>query len=152
VLETGKIELEKRWLSSAEVSAVWVNRTVRWCTGQGPVHQADSGELAALGSSTAVYGYNSPDCPVSQRSAGPMVGRAIRARHVAKPTVGRGHRTVRCAPDSVWCANGSQVPTVGYATEGMKSAPDSVRWCTGQSSTPGDRRQELPSRIALNGS
>jgi hypothetical protein len=28
VLETGKIELEKRWLSSAKVSAVWVHRTV----------------------------------------------------------------------------------------------------------------------------
>jgi hypothetical protein len=49
-----------------------------------------------------------PDYPVSQRSAGPTVGRAIRARHVAKPTVGRGHRTVRCA-------NGSQAPTVGFA-------------------------------------
>jgi hypothetical protein len=40
-----------------------------------------------------------PDCPVSQRSAGPTVGREICARHVAGPTVGRGHRTVRCAPD-----------------------------------------------------
>ena len=38
-----------------------------------------------------------PDCPVSQRSAGPTVGRAIGARHVAEPTVGREHRTVRCA-------------------------------------------------------
>ena len=43
-----------------------------------------------------------PDCPVSQRSAGPTVGRGICARHVAEPTVGRGHRTVRCA-------NGSQI-------------------------------------------
>ena len=40
-----------------------------------------------------------PDCPVSQRSAGPTVGRAIGARHVAEPTVGKVHRTVRCAPD-----------------------------------------------------
>jgi hypothetical protein len=65
-----------------------------------------------------------PDCPVSQRSAGPTVGCAICARHVAGPTVGRGHRTVRCAPDSVRCANGSQTPTVGFAREGKKSAPD----------------------------
>jgi hypothetical protein len=35
---------------------------------------------------------------VSQRSAGPTIGRAIRARHVAEPTVGRGHRTVSGAP------------------------------------------------------
>jgi hypothetical protein len=68
-----------------------------------------------------------PDCPVSHRSAGPTVGCAICARHVAEPMVGRGHRTVQCAPDSVWYANGSQAPTVGYATEGKKSAPDSVR-------------------------
>ena len=40
-----------------------------------------------------------PDCPVSQRSAGPTVSRAICAGHVAEPTVGRKHRTVRCAPD-----------------------------------------------------
>jgi hypothetical protein len=86
-----------------------------------------------------------PDCPVSQRSVGPTVGRLIRARRVAEPTVGRGHRTVRCA-------NGSKAPTVGFAKEGKKSAPDSVRWCTGLSGAPSDRRQELPSQIALNDS
>jgi hypothetical protein len=122
------------------------------CTGQCPVRQAGSCELAALGISSAAYDYNSPDCPMSQRSAGPTVGCAICARHVAEPTVGRGHRTVRCAPDSVRCANGSQAPTVSYATEGKRSAPDSVQWCTGLSGAPGDRRQELPSWNALNGS
>jgi hypothetical protein len=30
-----------------------------------------------------VYDYNSPDCPVSQRSPAPTVGRAIRGRRVA---------------------------------------------------------------------
>jgi hypothetical protein len=40
-----------------------------------------------------------PDCPVSQRSAEPTVGRGICARHVVWPTVGRRHRTIRCAPD-----------------------------------------------------
>jgi hypothetical protein len=122
------------------------------CTGQCPVCQAGSGELAALGKRLMAYDYNSLDCPVSQRSVGPTVGRAIRARHVAEPTVGRGHRTVRCAPNSVRCANGSQAPTVGFAKEGKKSAPDSVRWRTGLSGAPSDRRQELPSWIALNGS
>jgi hypothetical protein len=43
-----------------------------------------------------------PDCPVSQRSARPTVGRTICAGHVAEPTARRGHRTVRCA-------NGSQI-------------------------------------------
>ena len=93
-----------------------------------------------------------PDCPVSQRSAGPTVGCAICAGHVAEPTARRRHRTVRCAPDSVRCANGSQSATVDYAIEGKKSVPNSVRWCTGLSGAPVDRRQELPSWNALNGS
>jgi hypothetical protein len=137
--------LKKSWLSTAKMQ---LGLGAPDC----PVCQADSGELAALGKSSATYGYNSPDCPVSQRSAGPTVDRVIRARRVAEPTARRGHRTVRCAPDSVRCANGSQVPTVGFAKKGRRSAPDSVRWCTRLSGAPGDRRQELPSWNALNGS
>jgi hypothetical protein len=96
--------------------------SVRWCAGQCPVRQAGSGELAALGKKVTAYGYNSPDCPVctgqcpvSQRSTGPTVGRAICVGHVAEPTARRRHRTVRCTPDSVLCANGSQTSTVGFA-------------------------------------
>jgi hypothetical protein len=82
-----------------------------------PVRQADSDELAALGTSTAAYGYKSPDCPVvhrtvrwctdcpvSQQSAGPTVGRGIRSRRMAEQTVRRGtglsgvYRTVSGAP------------------------------------------------------
>jgi hypothetical protein len=115
------------------------------------VRQAGVCQLAALGTSTAVYGYKSPDRPVSHSQAKsslsgsdqrrttinhqtvrwctglsgePTVGRAICARHVAEPTVRRGHRTVRCAPDSVRCANGSKTSTVGCARIGRKSAPD----------------------------
>jgi hypothetical protein len=45
-----------------------------------------------------------PDCPVSQRSTAPTVGRVIRARRVGAPTVDRGtglsgvHRTVSGVP------------------------------------------------------
>jgi hypothetical protein len=42
--------------------------SVRWRTGQCPVRQAGSGQQAALGTSTAVYGYNSPDYPVVHRT------------------------------------------------------------------------------------
>jgi hypothetical protein len=43
--------------------------SVLWCTGQYPVvHRTGSGELAALGTSTAVYGYKSPDSPVVHRT------------------------------------------------------------------------------------
>ena len=72
-------------------------------------------EVATLGNSLTAYGYNSPDCPVSQRSAEPTVGRAICAGHVAKPTVGRGHRTVRCAPDMSGAPTAPRSATVGFA-------------------------------------
>jgi hypothetical protein len=150
--------LEKTWLSSQDSAQ-------SGCTGLCPVRQAGSGELVALGfrwRRTAInhrtvrwctgLSGGAPDCPVSQQSAGPTVGRLIRARRVAEPTVRRGHRTIRCAPNSVRCANGSESPTVGCAKIGKKSAPDIVRWCTGLSGAPVDRRQDLPSWNALNGS
>jgi len=130
--------LEKSWLCTANCCSVWVHRTIR-CARLG------SGELATLENSSAAYDYNSPDCPVctgqcsvSQRSAGLTVGCAIHARHVAEPTVGRGHRTVRCA-------NGSKA-----ANGRLRQIRKEIR--TGLSGAPGDRRQELPSQIALNGS
>jgi hypothetical protein len=61
---------------------------------------------------------------VSQRSTAPTVGCAIRTRRVAAPTVDRGHRTVRCAPDSVQCANGSNSATIDCSIFGRRSAPD----------------------------
>jgi hypothetical protein len=47
------------------------------------------------------------------------------------PTVRRGHRTVRCAPDTVGCANQPRVATVGYAKLGRRSAPDILQWLSG---------------------
>jgi hypothetical protein len=38
------------------------------CTGQCPMRQAGVCQLAALGTSMAVYGYKSPDCPVVHRT------------------------------------------------------------------------------------
>jgi hypothetical protein len=146
------------------------HRTVRWCTGQCPVRQAGPRELAALGirrwrtaknhrtvrwctglsgessaansslsgKASVRRGYNSPDCPVSQRSPAPTVGRKICERRVAAPTVGRGHQIVRCA-------NGLGAITVDCARFGRQSrtrqATVAVRWRTGLSSAPLDRRQ-----------
>jgi hypothetical protein len=89
--------------------------SVQWCTGQCPVRQARVCQLAALGKQLTAYGYKSPDCPVVQQSTGPTVGRRIRARRVARANGQKGHRTVRCAPDSVRCANGSKTATVDFA-------------------------------------
>jgi hypothetical protein len=49
VLETGKDQFGKDLVEQPRLCAVWVHRTVRWYTGQCPVVQAGSGELAALG-------------------------------------------------------------------------------------------------------
>jgi hypothetical protein len=62
-------------------------------------------------------------------SGEPTVGQANGRPRNPRVTRGRanglmGHRTVRCAPDSVRCANGSKSSTVGCAKIGKKSAPD----------------------------
>jgi hypothetical protein len=95
--------LEKRWLSSAKVSAVWVHRTVRWCTRQCPVRQAGSGELAALGKKLTAYDYNSPDCPVCTGLSGvPTVGRANGRPRDPRETRGRANGR-EGAPDCPVC-------------------------------------------------
>jgi hypothetical protein len=150
--------LERDSFVSAKASAVWVHWTVRWCTGQCPVCQAGSGKLGALENKLTTYDYNSPDCPVCTGLTGePTVGRAngrLRDLRDTWPSQRSGggtelsgvHRTVSGAPTA------PRLPTVGFAKQGRKSTPDCVRWCTGLSGAPGDRRQELPSWNALNGS
>jgi hypothetical protein len=86
-----------------------------------------------------------PDCPVRQRSAGPTVGRAIRAGHVAEPMARRGHRTVRCAPDMSGAPTALRLPTVNCAIYGRKSGTGQCPVCTGLSGAPVDRRQDQPS-------
>ena len=86
-----------------------------------------------------------PDCPVSQRSAGPTVGRAICVGHVAEPTARRGHRTVRCAPDMFGAPTALRLPTVDCAIFGRKSGTGQCPVCTGLSGAPVDRRQDQPS-------
>jgi hypothetical protein len=158
VLETGKIELEMRWLylaKSAQSGSTGLS-------GGAP----DSVRCARLARANwLLSGINrrrtaiihrtvrcAPDCPVSHRSAGPTVGRAICVGHVAEPTARRGHRTVRCAPDMSGAPTALRRPTVDFAEKGKKSGTGQCPVCTGLSGAPRDRRQGLPSQIALNGS
>jgi hypothetical protein len=64
--------------------------------------------------------------PPAQRSAAKCAGDAWPA-----PTVGRGHRTVRCAPDSVRYANGYNSAMVGCAILGRRSTPDTKQCLSG---------------------
>jgi hypothetical protein len=106
--------LEGDSFDSAKASSVLVHRTVRWCTGQCPVRQAGSGELAALGKNLTAYGYNSPDCPVCTGLSG-------------EPTVSRANGRLRDLRETRGRANGR---------EGAPGCPV----CTGQCPV----RQRLP--------
>jgi hypothetical protein len=146
------MQLKKSGSKQPRVGSVWVHRTVSGAPGWHPSTSCSRDFVGGVRLKFTGLSGGAPDCPVSQKSVGPTVDRGIRARRVASANSRMGHRTVRCAPDSVRCANGSKAPTVGFAKEGKKSAPDNVRWCTGLSGAPGYRRQDLPSWNALNGS
>jgi hypothetical protein len=86
-----------------KASSVWVHRIVRWCTGQCPVCQAGSGELAALGKELTAYGYNSPDCSVCTGLSGePTVSRANGRLRDPRGTRGRANGR-EGAPDCPVC-------------------------------------------------
>jgi hypothetical protein len=84
VLETGKEGIAKDLAVCSQSPARPGTPDSVWCA------RLVSGEKAALGKCLAVYGYNSPDCPVSQR---PLAQRSV-AQSTGDawpaPTVGRG--------------------------------------------------------------
>jgi hypothetical protein len=82
--------------------------------------------------------------PPAQRSAAKSAGDAWLAS-----TVGRRHRTVRCAPDSVQCGNSYNSATVGCAILGRQSAPDTEQRMSGGAPDcpvrhPTDGKNSLP--------
>jgi hypothetical protein len=113
-------------------------------TGQCPVRQAGSGELAALGKNLTAYGYNSPDCPVCTGLSGePTVGRANGREGAPDCPVYTGQCPVR---QRLPGANGR------LRQERKEIRTGQCPVCTGLSGALGDRMQDLPSRNALNGS
>jgi hypothetical protein len=129
------------------------------CTGQCPVPRLAQRQTRCSRESlrtpwlkfTRLSG-DAPDCPVSQQC--PRQWSAARSAGDAwlEPTVTRPHQTIRCAPDSIRCAKGTEGSTVGFARKGKKSGTVHVRWCTGVSGAPTNRRQKLPTRWRSNGS
>jgi hypothetical protein len=102
-----------------------------WHTGQCPVRQAGLRLTGHSREYLAAYDYNSPDCLVRQRSPAQRSAAQSAGDAWPAPTVSRGHRTVRCAPDSVRCANQPRVATVDCTRKGNKSAPDRLQWMSG---------------------
>ena len=158
MLETERRGKEKSWLCTAK-------RLFRSGAPDCPVmHRTVSGAPGCLDLKTPLSGICrrrtakihrtvrcAPDCPVSQRSAGPTVGRANGRPRDLRGTRGRANGR-EGAPDCpvctghVRCANGSRICNgrfrhlrkgIGHRT--LSGAPD-------------DRRQRWPSRFVLNGS
>jgi hypothetical protein len=119
--------------------------------------------------SLAAYDYNSPDCPVVHRTvrwctglsgeptvASATVGHAIRGRRVAHANGRQG------APVCPVCTGQCPVRQLprrcnGHLRQIRKEirtghATVYVRWCTGLSGAPPDRRKLWPSLLASNGS
>jgi hypothetical protein len=161
-----------------EKLAVYSQKAARSSPPDCPVRQAGSGEKAALGSRRRRTTINhrtvrwcTEQCPVSR------LRRSHRSRKPSQQRTAKIHRTVCCAPDcpvsqrsaaqSARDAWPGQRSEGGTGLSGAPTAPSlqrsaapkqernphrTVRWCTGLSGAPGDRRQELPSWNALNGS
>jgi hypothetical protein len=97
----------------------------------------NSGEQAALGRiwrRTAIIHQTvrcALDCPVSQRPPAQRSAAQSAGDAWPTPTVGRGHRTVRCAPDSVQCANCHESATVVCARIGRRSRIGHEQWLFG---------------------
>jgi hypothetical protein len=113
-------------------------------------------QLGALGKRERRRGYNSLDCPVSQRRSRPTVGYTIRGRRVAHTNGRLG------TPDCPVCTGHCPVRQLIPRANGRlcliwkeiehRTATVAVRWCTGLSGAPLDRRQELSAKLMTNGS
>jgi hypothetical protein len=76
-------------------------------------------------------GYNSPDCPVSQRHPCQRLAAQLAGDMWPEPTVTWSQRTVRCAQDSVWCAKRTEGATVGLARKGRRSGTGQALFMSG---------------------
>jgi hypothetical protein len=125
--------LGTRWRRMATI-----HRTVRWCTGLSgsapdclvscPWRSRRSREKfnGVRLKFTGLSG-GAPDCPVSQRLTGQRSTAQSAGDAWPAPMVGRRHRTVRCASDSVRSTNCHESAMVGCARIGKKSAPDRLQ-------------------------
>jgi hypothetical protein len=155
VLESEKREEEKDLAGAAKTQLGLAHWTIRWCTGQCPVRQAGFRRTGRSREFLAAYGYNSPDCPVSQRSLAQRSAAQSARDAWPAPTADWGHWTVRCAPECpvrqlAQSCNGQLCQIRKKIRTGHATVP--VRWCTGLSGAPPDRRQDWPSMNASNSS
>jgi hypothetical protein len=132
------------------------HRTVRCATGQCPVHQGTSARTLHLRENQRALRYNSPDCPVCQRSNGYFASNG-RLQHIkCAPARAEDRAAPEGAPDSLQDLSGAppdspEAPQVRapmvepQRSADVAGAPDSVRWRSGLSGAPCD--STLPTTI-----
>jgi hypothetical protein len=157
----GTLSNQKRldWRSLARPNQTCTNLR---CTGLSDAQAGAPCEQAALGKNSARRGYNSPDCPMSQPCPRPMVDFTI------EPTVDfatsvrtiRRSETVRKTQQQSEGRTGLSGVPLDYPVRNrgwwmqQSTLPEkegnralfTVRWCTGLSGAPTDRRQPKPSK------
>jgi hypothetical protein len=131
VLESEKREKGIDLAGAAKTQRSLAHRTIRWGTGQCPVRQAcfwRTGHSRDFVGGVRLYftglSGGAPNCPVSQRPPAQRSATKSAGDAWLAPTVGRRHRTVRCA-------NGYNSATVGCAILGRRSAPDHEQYLSG---------------------
>jgi hypothetical protein len=155
--------LEKFWLSSAKTApacgspdSLVVHRTVSVAQ----AGLATNSSLSRKSKGTTAKHHRTvrcaPNCPVSQRRPRPTVGNTINRRRMARAN----SRLV--TPDCPVCTGQCLVRQWDPRSNGRlclirkeighRTTTVHVRWCTGLSGAPLDRRQELPSNWNFNGS
>jgi hypothetical protein len=99
--------MQTTWLGTAKTQLSLAHRTIRWCTGQCPVRQAELRWTGRSRENLVAYGYNSPDCPVVHRTVrwangrqrndrprNPRATRGPRQRSAGGTRLSGVHRTV----------------------------------------------------------
>jgi hypothetical protein len=156
VLESEKREKGKDLVGATKTQRSLAHRTVWWCTGQCPVvHQTVSGAPGWFLANWPLLGIRRRRTAIIHRTvrwctglsgettaASATVGCQIRERRMARSN---GRQEERLQLYNGRLCHFRKAICTGHWTV-------SVRWCTGLSGAPPDRRQELPSQIASNGS
>jgi hypothetical protein len=105
--------MQKTWLGTSKTQLSLAHWTVRWCTGQCLVRQAELRWTGRSRENLAAYGYNSLDYPVVHRtvrwangrqrngwSRNPRATRGLLQRSAGGTGLSGVHRTVSDAPTS----------------------------------------------------
>jgi hypothetical protein len=150
--------MEKTWLEQPRLCSVWVHRTVRWCTGlsSGAPNSVRCARLALI--NWPLSGTERRCTAINHRtvrwctglSGEPTVGRANGRPRNPGVTCGRANG-LKGAPDCPVCTGQCPVRQRLQIANG-RLRQNRKEICTGLSGAPVDRRQDLPSWIALNGS